>query len=141
MATAWRDVFQRGRTIARQLRQKERSTTLYKNNHGKPVKGWKLYSLGGIPVTATHRGPYGTYNYVEKWGDNFLVLGIDGVIYEYTLRKTEYGAGTPEGNGKIRIDESPSIFRMDPRTTRDVANTRLSSDRVMEALNRLSGGK
>lgn len=135
---SWKEVFQRGREVTRSLKRKGTQTAQYNGKNNTSITGWKLHNLFGISLETERFGNHSA-DYKETWGDKYLVLGIDGVIYECVLLKEEYGPGM-SGTGQVRIDENLSVYRMNPRITQSRSyRQKISTDEVMEALNRLNG--
>jgi hypothetical protein len=133
MAT-WQEAFRYGREVASLLKMRGRPTVRYANAHGTAVDGWLLYNIG---TTKDEEKWYGSVDYKEVHTETHLILGNDGVIYEFTVLRVENGRR--ESNGfRVVVEKTPSAHPIPPRTFQPTWYQSLDSDDIVKALERLA---
>lgn len=133
--STWQEVLERGRRVARILRNKRRSTARYENCSGPAVDGWKLYDFS---VTRDDTEYSGGSDYKDVWVNNRLILGHDGVIYMFSLVNTENGR-RESGGFRVTTDRLPSVRPIRPEAQHPTPYETLQENDVMRLLNRLAG--
>ena len=137
--TTWQEVAARGKEVARILNWRGRRTGEYRNTHGNgaTIHGWRLRNLGttGDPTEYS-----GATDYKDVYVHNYLVLGNDGVIYNFMLLHVENGRREPDGF-RVTIDKTPSAHAIYPQMLDPVLHERLRPGDVMHALGSLAKKK
>lgn len=129
---AWHEVFECGKEVARTLRAKRRPNVRYPSTPA--VRGWRLARLG---ITKDETEYYAGTDYKDVHADHYLVLGTDGVIYDFTVLSIEEGR-RKQGGFKVTTDRKASAYPLGPTSVHQVEYRRFRPDEIMRMLNRLN---
>jgi len=124
----WREVFSQCHQKARELRLRNVPAQQFARDDERPLRGWKVDCyIGDVKRKDEYRG---TGSYTDIWGTKFLVLGVNGMLYEYVQVTTdESGTVTEQRNAyKVEPHFRIRIFGKDAYDT---------TNQIMAGLNKL----
>lgn len=131
--TTWNDVVGKARQTARSLQQRDRKAVRYENSHGVAVEGWRVSDLGTASDPIVYRGT----DYDETFANYYLILGVNGMLYQASLLHVEEGRRERDGF-RVTVEKHPSVHQFHPQGLHPVENRRFRYEDIAAALDLLA---